>query len=255
MIFFTSSNLALKDLLELIDVVGEEVRHLGHSEGRYVRSGSHGFDCEFLEVKNVIELLLDLVELDCVFLNLPLFFFLSLFNLGFRSFDQHIEEVWINVEILLCHLDDVFNLLVFLDNLGEALAQALDLTSDASLLLLCDLELAVLLRSQLGLLDGIDGLVSDVHRASWHVERVGEVALIQSVNVDVDVGEVGRVVLLEVANLFVLDLPYLIVRHEIDAVYAFERIKLALLLDHKLVNSMNEDKTVIASGHEESLVV
>lgn len=122
---------------------------------------------------------------------------------------------------MLIHLDDVLDLLVLLNNLGEALAQALDLTSDATLLLLGDLELAVFLCSQLGLLDGIHGLIGDVHRASWHVKGVGEVAPIQPINVDVNVGEVGWVVYLEAANLIVLDLLNLIVRHEINSVYAF----------------------------------
>ena len=87
LVLLTSSNLTLKDLLELIDIVGKEVRHFGHAEGLHIRSRSHGLDRELLEIKDVIELFLDLVELNSVLFNFPLFFFLCLLNLGLGPFD------------------------------------------------------------------------------------------------------------------------------------------------------------------------
>lgn len=55
------SNLAFKDFLELVYVVGEEVRHLGNPEGGDIGSCSHCLDGELLEVEDVIELFLNLV--------------------------------------------------------------------------------------------------------------------------------------------------------------------------------------------------
>ena len=153
LVLLASSNLALKDLLELIDIISEEVRHFGNAEGLHISSRSHGLDRELLEIKDVIELLLDLVELNSVPLNIPLFLLLCLFNLGLGPFDQHIEEVRVNVEVLLGHLNDLLDFLVLGNYISEAVTKAINLASDNLLLLLGDLELAVLFRPQLCLLD------------------------------------------------------------------------------------------------------
>ena len=87
LVLLASSNLALKDLLELIDIISEEVRHFGNAEGLHISSRSHGLYREFLEIKDVIELLLDLVELNSVPFNIPLFLLLCLLNLGLRPFN------------------------------------------------------------------------------------------------------------------------------------------------------------------------
>ena len=73
------SNLALQDLLEVVDVVGKEVRHLWLTEGRDVGIGAHSLDGELLEVENIVELLLHLVKLDSVLFDLPLLLSFCLF--------------------------------------------------------------------------------------------------------------------------------------------------------------------------------
>mmetsp|Transcript_12003 Transcript_12003/g.16303 ORF Transcript_12003/g.16303 Transcript_12003/m.16303 type:complete len:482 (-) Transcript_12003:484-1929(-) len=72
LILLLSRDLALKNRLELVDVVGEELGHLGHAEGRHVRARAHCLNRELLEVENVIELLFDFVQLHSVLLDLPL---------------------------------------------------------------------------------------------------------------------------------------------------------------------------------------
>ena len=178
LVFFSRSDLAFEDLLEVIDVIGEEFRHLWHSESGDIRACSHCLHCELLEVQVVVELFLDLIQLDSVLLDFPLLLFLRLFNLRFRSLYQHVKEVWINVEILLGDLDHILYLLVLLHDLDESLPEALDLSPHTSLLLLSDLKLAVLLSSEFGLLDGVNGLVFDVRGSSGHVERVNQIGSI-----------------------------------------------------------------------------
>ena len=50
LILFSRSNLALENLLELINVIGQEVGHLGYSEGCNVSTSAHCLNCELLEV-------------------------------------------------------------------------------------------------------------------------------------------------------------------------------------------------------------
>jgi len=73
--------------------------------------------------------------------------------------------------------------------------------------------------------------------------------------VGVDLGQVGRVISLEVTNLLDFNVLHLIVRHEIGALDTLQWVKLALLLDHELVNCVDENETVEACRDEEALVV
>ena len=153
LVLLTSSNFALKNFLELINIVSEEIRHFGHAEGLHICSRSHGLDGELLEIQDVIELLFDLVELDSVPFNVPLFFLLCLFDLSLGPFNKHIEEVWVYVEVLFGHLDDFLDFFILVNYSSEALTKVVNLGSDTLFLLLSDLELAVLLCPQLSLLD------------------------------------------------------------------------------------------------------
>ena len=171
LIFLPCCDLTLEDLLKLIDVVREHLRHLRHSECGNVCSSAHGFYRELLEVKDIVELLFDLIQSNSISLDFPLLFFFGFFNLCLRPFNKHVKEVRINVEILLGHLNYIFDLLVLLHDLDESLPETIDLAPDSALLLLSDLEFAILLSSQLGLLDGVDALVFNVLSACWQVER------------------------------------------------------------------------------------
>ena len=153
LVLLASCNLTLKDLLELIDVVSEEVRHFGHAEGLHISSSSHGLDSEFLEIKDIIELLLDFIELDSVLLNFPLFLFLCLFDLGLGPFNQHIKEVRVDVEVLLGHLNNLLDFFILLNDSSEALSKVVNLASNNLFLFLSYLKLTILFSSQLSLLD------------------------------------------------------------------------------------------------------
>ena len=218
---FTSGNLRLKNLLEVVDVVGKELRHLWHSECLHVSASSHGFDSELLEVKDVEELFLNLIQLNCVLFNLPLFFSLGLLNLGFRSLDQHIEEIRVDVEVLLGHLDDVFDFLVLIDDLREAITERSNLSTYLSFLLLSDLKLTVLFGTELGLLDGVDRLIHDVLGLLGDSKSLTEVASIEAINMRVNLGQVGWVIGVEGHGLIVADLLDLIVRHEVSSFNTF----------------------------------
>ena len=187
LILLTSGNLTLQDLLELIDVVREHIRHLWHSKGRDIGPSTHGFHRELLEVKDVVELFLDLVKLYSVFLDLPLLLLLGLLNLSLRALYEHIKEVRVNVEILLGNLNDLLYFLVLLHNLDEALTEAPNLGPDASLFLLSNLQLAVFLGAQLGLLDRVNRLIRDISRASGQINSLLEVAAVETIDVRVDI--------------------------------------------------------------------
>jgi hypothetical protein len=58
LVILLGGDLALQDCFELVDVVGQELRHLGHSESRDVGARAHGFYGKLLEIKDVVELLL-----------------------------------------------------------------------------------------------------------------------------------------------------------------------------------------------------
>ena len=77
-------DLALQDLLELVDIVRQKLRHLRHPERRHIAISPHGLHRELLEVKDIVELLFDLVQLDSVLLDFPLFFLFSLLDFLFR---------------------------------------------------------------------------------------------------------------------------------------------------------------------------
>ena len=82
-----------------------------------------------------------------------------------------------------------------------------------------------------------------------------EVAAVKTVDVRVDIGQVGRVIGMEISDLLSLDLLDLIVRHEVSALDTLKWVKFALLLDHELVNLMHENKTIVAGRNKEPLIV
>lgn len=75
-------------------------------------------------------------------------------------------------------MNDLLYFLVLLNYGGEAITQAMDLASDRGLLFFRDLELPILFRTQLGLLDRVDALVSDVLSLTRQLQLRGKVSLI-----------------------------------------------------------------------------
>lgn len=75
-------------------------------------------------------------------------------------------------------MNDLLYFLVLLNYGGEAITQAMDLASDRGLLFFRDLELSILFRTQLGLLDRVDALVSDVLSLTRQLQLRGKVSLI-----------------------------------------------------------------------------
>ena len=57
-----------------------------------------------------------------------------------------------------------------------------------------------------------------------------EVTAVEAVDVGVDIGQVGRVIGMEIPDLLSLDLLDLIVRHEVSALDALKWVKFAMLV-------------------------
>jgi hypothetical protein len=94
-------HLALEHLLECLDRLLKELRHLVHAEGSHIGSGLECLHSELLELEHIVELLLQLVQAHCRKLNAPGYLLLRFFNLVEVSFTKHIEIYWIDIEVLL----------------------------------------------------------------------------------------------------------------------------------------------------------
>jgi len=147
---------------------------------------------------------------------------------------------------LLGHLNDILDFFVFIDDFRESVSQGIDLLPHAGFLFLGDLHLSVFFCAKFGLLDGVDSFIYNINGVCGHLKDLLEIAAIQTINMGVNVGDVRRVVLLELDSLLVFNLLNLIVRHEISSLDAFKRIKLGLLLDHEFVDRMDKNQTIIA---------
>jgi len=147
---------------------------------------------------------------------------------------------------LLSYLNDILNFFVFLDDFRESVSEGIDLLPHASFLLLGNFQLSVFFRPKFGLLNRVDSFIDDIDGVCGHLEDLLQIATVQTVDMWVDVGNVRRVVLLELDNFLVLNLLYLVVRHEISSFDALKRIKLGLLLDHEFVDCVDKDKTIVA---------
>ena len=254
LVFLFCSDFAFENLFELIDVVSKEFRHLRDSECGDEGTRAHGFHRPFLEVEDVVELLFNFIQFHCIFLDFPLFLLLCLFDLLFRPLYKLVEVFWVDIEVLFLDLDHIFYFFVLLDDFREAISQLFNFRPDLSLLFFGNLKLPVFFSSELGLLNGIQALIFDVV-AGWDLERWRQVCSVKSINVWVDVWEIRGVVLLESRNPRGFNLPDLIFRHEVGSINTFEGIKFTFLLYHELVKSVDEEKSVVGCGDEESLVV
>ena len=196
LVFFFCSDFTLENLFELINVVSKEFRHLWDAECGDEGTRAHGFHRPFLEVENVVELLFNFIQFDCIFLDFPLFFLLCLLNLVFRPLDKFVEVFRVNIEVLFLDLDHIFHFFVLLDDFGEAISQLFNFRPDLSLLFFGDLKLPVLFSSELCLSNGIHALIFYV-ATGWDLERWRQVCSVKSINVWVDFWEIRGVVLLE----------------------------------------------------------
>ena len=97
------------------------------------------------------------------------------------------------------------------------------------------------------MLDRVNALIKDILSLSWQLELSGEVSFVKSVDVKVNLGQVRRIISMESADLVLLDLFQLILRHEVSSFNTLKRLELGLLLDHELVDRVDEDETIIAS--------
>ena len=97
------------------------------------------------------------------------------------------------------------------------------------------------------MLDRVNTLIKDILSLSWQLELSGEVSFVETVDVKVDLGQVRRIISMESVDLVLLNLFQLIFRHEVSSLNTLKRLELGLLLDHELVDRVDEDETIIAS--------
>ena len=62
----------------------------------------------------------------------------------------------------------------------------------------------------------------------------------------VDLGEIWRVISMESASLFSPDVVDLAIGHEVGTFNSVQWVKLALLLNHELVDGVDEDEAVMS---------
>ena len=91
------------------------------------------------------------------------------------------------------------------------------------------------------MLDRVNALIKDILSLSWQLELSGEVSFVETVDVKVDLGQVRRIISMESVDLVLLDLFKLILRHEVSSLNTLKRLELGLLLDHELVDRVDED--------------
>lgn len=90
-----------------------------NSEGGDVGTISNAFHGELFEFKDIVVLVLKLVEVYSVVLNTPCNFLFGFLNLGLISFVKDLEELWINLEVVFGDMKVLSSVGVFLDNLVE----------------------------------------------------------------------------------------------------------------------------------------
>lgn len=100
-----ANNLVLKHLLESLNIGLQELRHPLDSKCSHVSSILDGLDSELFELKNIVVLVLQLVEVDCVVLDTPGYLLFGLLDRIFVSFIEDLEELWVDLEVILSDLE------------------------------------------------------------------------------------------------------------------------------------------------------
>lgn len=132
--------------------------------------------------------------------------------------------------------------------------QNFDLGSDTLFLLVSELQSDVLLCAELRLLDRVLRFISDVLGTSLHLEHDGEHTFFKTVDSGVNLRQLGRVFVMESLGGVVSDLLNLLFRHEVDSLNILDGVELGLLLDHELVQGVDQNETVVGSRHNKSLI-
>jgi hypothetical protein len=110
-------------LFESLDIGLQELRKSLHSKCGDIAAILNSFDCELFEFKNVIELVLKLVEIDSVVLDTPSDFLLGFFNFVLISFVQNLEEVWIDLKVVLGKSKMFIRNVIFVQNIKELVSK------------------------------------------------------------------------------------------------------------------------------------
>jgi hypothetical protein len=150
-----ANDFILEHLLESLNIGLEELGHLLDSESGHIGSISDSLDCELLELKHIVVLVLQLVEVDRVKLDTPSHLLLGLLNFALISLIEDLEEFWVNLEIIFRDMKVILCIVVLLHNLIESFSQVIDLDFHLLLLSVCKSHSVILLSSQLRLLNGI----------------------------------------------------------------------------------------------------
>ena len=98
--------------------------------------------------------------------------------------------------------------------------------------------------SELGLLDGVDGLINDVRRVLGNTQSDREERLVDFVDLLVDLGDVRLVFFLEPVDGIDQALLFLGFRHEFNSINARPWVKSGFLLDHKFVDQVDKNQTI-----------
>jgi hypothetical protein len=100
-----ANDLVFKHLLESFDISLEEFRHSLDSECCHISTIFDGLYCELFKFKNIVILVLKLVEVDSAVLDIPSNLLFGLFDGIFISFVENLEEFRVNLEIIFTDLE------------------------------------------------------------------------------------------------------------------------------------------------------
>jgi len=152
-ILILSNHFVLKHCLESFNSGGEEIRHFLDSESCNVCAILNALNCELLEFKHIIVLILQLIQVHSCIFNTPCNFLLRLLNLGLVSLVQDLEELWINLEVIFTDLEMFISSCTLLYNLRKLVSESSNLGPDLLLLLFGKTHSVVFLCSELRLLN------------------------------------------------------------------------------------------------------
>lgn len=82
----------------------EKLRHSLDSECCHVSTIFDGLNCELFKFKNIVILVLKLVEVDSAVLDIPSNLLFGLFDGIFISFVENLEELRVNLEVVFSDL-------------------------------------------------------------------------------------------------------------------------------------------------------
>lgn len=159
---FLAREFLFHHLLELLNVAVEEFTHFGNAESLHIRGSANGLDCEFLEVKVVVELFLELVEACTVVRFAPRDFLGSLLGGSQVCLFEQLEVFGVNVEVLVADADNLVLNAVEFAKLVEFGTQVRNFSSDTFLLCFSKLQAVIFLCAQFRLLNRIHSGVSNI---------------------------------------------------------------------------------------------